>query len=102
MEKRMIYEHLVCKACECERMGVYYANANLYDSANTLEKQKELLTYIKVSLANLLVGGKVKPEQKDMVQNALNKLDKIEYIESVKKGSFLIDEVLEEIEICTY
>lgn len=60
------------------------------------------MTYIKVSLVNLLVGGKVKPEQKDVVQNALNKLDKIEYIKSDKKGRFLINEVLEEIEKCTY
>ena len=55
-----------------------------------------------MSLVNLLVGGKVKPEQKDVVQNALNKLDKIEYIKSDKKGRFLINEVLEEIEKCTY
>ena len=102
MEKRMIYEHLVCKACGCERLGVYYANANLYVSANTLDKQKELLIYIKVSLANLLVGNKIRQDQKDMVQNALYKLDKVESIKSDKDISSLIDEVLEEVEKCTY
>lgn len=34
----MIYEHLVRKACGCERLGVYYANANLYDSAKRKSK----------------------------------------------------------------
>lgn len=102
MEKRMIYEHLVCKACGCERLGVYYANANLYDSANTLDKQKELLIYIKVSLANLLFSDRMKQEQTEAAQKALNKLEQVEYIKNDKEGSLLIDEVLEEIEKCTY
>ena len=53
-------------------------------------------------LANLLVGDKLRQDQKDVVEKALNKLYQVEYIKSDKEGSSLIDEVLEEIEKCTY
>ena len=103
MDKRIIYEHLVCKAFMCGRLGVYFADANVYDNANTSEKLFELLIYIKVSLAKLLIREDVTPNQKSVVKKILDTLINSNFLElNIEDKSAMIDDVLIEIEKCTY
>ena len=77
MEDALVYEHLVRDAFQCERLGIWFANADCYRGADTEEKQARLREYILISLRVILTYRRAElPESTvKILQEAYDKLE---------------------------
>ena len=69
MENRMIFEHLMCEAFDCQRGGYFFVNADHYDGAtNHLE---ETASFLLCALINM---KKKLPDKIELIDELSNKL----------------------------
>lgn len=89
----MIYEHLVCAAFKCGRLGVWFADASYYRGANTREKKECLKSYILISLKIILIY-----QQNEFMEKFIEVFKKV--YEELDKGEKSIEDAISQLKDC--
>ncbi len=90
MERGLIYEYLVCKAFNCERRGIDFADADIYRMATTKEKQERLAGHIASSIKILLEYADISDECRMLLKECFDEIQS-------SSSMFDIDNVLDKL-----
>lgn len=89
----MIYEHLVCTAFKCGRLGVRFADASYYRGATTKEKKEHLKNYILISLKIILIY-----QQNEFMEKFIEVFKKV--YEELDNGEISIEDAISQLQAC--